>query len=44
MMTRRAKSFLFLQGPPGPLFLRLGQAMEARGHSVCRINLGGGDR
>lgn len=43
-MTRKPRSFLFLQGPPGPLFLRLGQAMEGRGHKVCRINLCGGDR
>jgi capsular polysaccharide export protein len=26
------------------LFLRLGQALVERGHSVCRVNLGGGDR
>ncbi len=43
-MTRRPRSFLFLQGPPGPLFLRLAQAMQERGHEVCRINLSGGDR
>lgn len=41
-MTKR--SFLLLQGPPGPLFFRLGEAITERGHSVCRINLGGGDR
>lgn len=38
------KSFLLLQGPPGPLFFRLGQLLESRGHRVCRINLSGGDR
>jgi capsular polysaccharide export protein len=25
------------------LFIRLGAALEARGHAVCRVNLGGGD-
>lgn len=40
--TQRA--FVFLQGPPGPLFRRLGEAMTARGTAVHRINLSGGDR
>lgn len=35
--------FLFLQGPPGPLFRRLGQAMAERGIAVHRINISGGD-
>lgn len=35
--------FLFLQGPPGPLFRRLGQAMARRGTVVHRINISGGD-
>ncbi len=39
--TRR--NFLFLQGPPGPLFRRLGAAIAGRGHGVYRINLNGGD-
>lgn len=43
-MTIRARSFLILQGPPGPLFFRLGAMLEERGHKVCRINLSGGDR
>lgn len=38
------RAFVFLQGPPGPLFLRLGAAMRARGIPVHRINLSGGDR
>lgn len=38
------RSFLLLQGPPGPLFFRLGQALSAGGHRVVRVNLGGGDR
>jgi len=37
------RTFLFLQGPPGPLFRRLGQAMAARGVGVHRINICGGD-
>lgn len=38
------RSVVFLQGPPGPLFRRLGHALEARGVKVYRINLSGGDR
>ena len=38
------RAFLFLQGPPGPLFRRLGEAIAARGIPVHRINLSGGDR
>jgi capsular polysaccharide export protein len=37
------RSFLFLQGPPGPSFWRLGQAMAKRGIAVHRINISGGD-
>ena len=37
------RTFLFLQGPPGPLFRRLGPAMAERGITVHRINLSGGD-
>lgn len=35
--------FLFLQGPPGPLFRRLGQSMSELGVTVHRINICGGD-
>ena len=42
MGSRRA--FVFLQGPPGPLFRRLGSALAERGAAVYRINLSGGDR
>ena len=42
MASQRA--FLFLQGPPGPLFRRLGIALAQRGAAVYRINLSGGDR
>lgn len=38
------RSFLFLQGPPGPFFWRLSRELEARGCAVRRINLNGGDR
>ena len=38
------RTFLFLQGPPGPLFRRLGQAMAERGIGVQRINISGGDQ
>jgi capsular polysaccharide export protein len=42
-MTRE-RAFLLLQGPPGPLFRRLGSALAERGSTVYRINLSGGDR
>jgi len=38
------RSFLFLQGPPGPFFAMLAQRLRARGCVVHRINLNGGDR
>lgn len=38
------RTFLFLQGPHGSFFARLGGALAARGHRVHRINLCGGDR
>ncbi len=41
---QQKRAFLFLQGPPGPLFRRLGQALAAKGIAVHRINLSGGDR
>jgi capsular polysaccharide export protein len=37
------RTFLFLQGPPGPLFRRLGEAMSDRGVTMHRINISGGD-
>lgn len=37
------RAFLFLQGPPGPLFRRLGASLTERGFPVFRINLNGGD-
>jgi len=38
------RHFLFLQGPHGTFFARLGVALGARGHAVTRVNLCGGDR
>lgn len=38
------RSFLFLQGPPGPFFPLLGRELDRRGCGVHRINLSGGDR
>jgi capsular polysaccharide export protein len=37
------RSFLFLQGPPGPFFKQLATGLRARGHRCHRINLNGGD-
>ena len=38
------RSFLFLQGPPGPFFSRLAERLVWEGHLVHRINFNGGDR
>lgn len=38
------RGFLFLQGPHGPFFARLGQALSRHGHGVDRVNFCGGDR
>ncbi|GAA3896177.1 capsule biosynthesis protein [Sphingomonas limnosediminicola] len=37
------RAFLFLQGPPGPLFRKLGARISQQGYPVYRINLNGGD-
>ena len=42
-MTGSPRNFLFLQGPPGPFFRLLGDALQERGATVRRINLSGGD-
>ncbi|MBW6396730.1 capsular biosynthesis protein [Roseomonas sp. HJA6] len=42
-MTQR-RSFLFLQGLATHLFVRLGDALLARGHAVHRVNFNAGDR
>lgn len=41
--TALRREFLFLQGPPGPFFRQLAQALKELGHGVHRINLSGGD-
>lgn len=41
---RVPQCFLFLQGPHGRFFTRLGEELTRRGHRVRRINLNGGDR
>lgn len=38
------RSFLFLQGPPGPFFWLLAQKIKQRGCEIHRINLNGGDK
>ncbi len=38
------RSFLFLQGPPGPFFPLLAQRLCELGNLIHRINLSGGDR
>ena len=38
------RSFLFLQGPPGPFFRLLAEELQAKNVGVQRINLSGGDR
>jgi len=38
------RTFLFLQGLSTPFFVRLADAVAARGHRIERINLSGGDR
>ncbi|EMD81965.1 capsule biosynthesis protein [Pacificimonas flava] len=37
------KRFLFLQGPQGPFFHELGDALQRAGHVVHRVNFHGGD-
>jgi capsular polysaccharide export protein len=40
----KSRCFLFLQGPPGPLFHRLAQVLRDRNVATYRINICGGDR
>jgi len=39
-----SRNYLFLQGPVGPFFSRLGERLLDSGHRVYRINFNGGDR
>ncbi|WP_256731267.1 capsular biosynthesis protein [Sphingomonas sp. dw_22] len=38
-----ARSFLFLQGPPGPFFRELAARLTALGNQCSRVNFNGGD-
>lgn len=42
-VSDKKRNFLFLQGNASPFFARLGRALQARGHTVNRINFTGGD-
>ncbi|MEC7934297.1 MAG: capsular biosynthesis protein [Pseudomonadota bacterium] len=44
MVDPQVKTFLFLQGPHGPYFAMLAEALRARGHRALRININGGDK
>jgi len=44
MADSLAKTFLFLQGPHGPFFAMLADALRVRGHQAVRININGGDK
>lgn len=43
VLTTIRREFLFLQGPPGPFFRDLAEALKESGAGVHRINLSGGD-
>src|SRR6056297_3223692 len=43
-MTGDGRTFLFLQGPHGPFFYRLGQMLTRAGASVWRVGFNAGDR
>ncbi|MCR8826049.1 capsule biosynthesis protein [Pseudosulfitobacter koreensis] len=42
--TADQRVFLFLQGPHGPFFNRLGKMLRRAGASVCRVGFNAGDR
>ncbi|MGZ8136272.1 MAG: capsule biosynthesis protein [Methylococcaceae bacterium] len=42
-MSATKRSFLFLQGPSSPLFARLADQLQAKGHAVHKINFSAGD-
>ena len=44
MVDIQTRTFLFLQGPHGPFFAMLAEALKARGHRALRININGGDK
>ena len=43
-LTGENRTFLFLQGPHGPFFARLGRMLERAGASVWRVGFNAGDR
>ncbi|MEO0030538.1 MAG: hypothetical protein RIS94_296 [Pseudomonadota bacterium] len=43
-LSAQGRTFLFLQGPPGPFFPILAKRIRALGGAVHRINICGGDR
>jgi capsular polysaccharide export protein len=44
MPTGQGRTFLFLQGPHGPFFRRLGRMLTAAGAEVWRVGFNAGDR
>jgi len=42
--SARGRVFLFLQGPHGPFFYRLGQILQTAGGTVWRVGFNAGDR
>ncbi len=38
------RTFLFLEGPSSPIFMKIADRLEAQGHRCLRINLNLGDR
>lgn len=44
MVDAPQKKFLFLQGPHGPYFAMVAQALREKGHVAFRININGGDK
>ncbi|WP_411890620.1 capsule biosynthesis protein [Yoonia sp. SDW83-1] len=43
-MTQTPRHFLFLQGPHGPFFARLGRMLQATGAKVWRVGFNAGDQ
>jgi len=44
LMPGPSRVFLFLQGPSSPIFSKIADRLEKRGHHCLRINLNAGDR
>lgn len=42
--AKAARVFLFLQGPSSPIFAKIADRLEQRGHRCLRINLNAGDQ